>query len=609
MYYYNGQHRSVCVSFLDRNNADVVCRSLELGRALHVPVYHIPDGSHDGVTLDRVECTGNESRLFDCPGVGIGSENECNVSEASRVMCSGGDVCVAGLCHHQIQGYGCRYLEPISALSMNISPSQERIINFTLHIGHCYQYEHRNGGGGPFILRCLNISSNDIRHLAKEDFRDLSTLYFLDISNNPIVQIDPGVFLNTAHLEFIFMVDLQLHSIKRNVLTGLTSLKAISTSDNRLCCLLDERENVTCARTSPTSPLETCGRLYPSVVLRIAGWIIGLTSLVGNLTALILRARQEQLTVQTLLIMNLAVADCLMGIYMIIITSVDIYFGNLYFLSAPLWRQSYLCKFSSFLAFLSSECSVFTLAIMTVDRFICILFPFSVYRLTVKSAGTAMIFLWLVMCILSIIPNLVPADLPGFYGLSDVCVGLPLHAESEEIGRLEYIDERGNDKFQIEYVVEERTVRPSWLYAIITFIGVNMFLFMVILVCYIMMFIQVMRSTQSVANAALRNREIKVARKMAFIVGTDFACWMPIIIMGILTQSGLVVLPTSLYAWSVIFIIPINSSINPILYTFVNYIENKKKTQQVKTNSKGDGRTTKNASVNDTSLTEINVYQ
>ncbi|XP_041453755.1 scavenger receptor cysteine-rich domain superfamily protein-like [Lytechinus variegatus] len=92
MYYYNGRQRSVCVNFWNRNNADVVCRSLELGRALHIPVYHhISDGSHDGVTLDRVECTGNESRLFDCPGVGIGSENECNVSEVSRVICSGGE--------------------------------------------------------------------------------------------------------------------------------------------------------------------------------------------------------------------------------------------------------------------------------------------------------------------------------------------------------------------------------------------------------------------------------------------------------------------------------------------------------------------------------------
>ena len=73
--------------------------------------------------------------------------------------------------------------------------------------------------------------------------------------------------------------------------------------------------------------------------------------------------------------------------------------------------------------------------------------------------------------------------------------------------------------------------------------------------------------------------------------------------MGILTKSGLVVLPTSLYAWSVIFIIPINSSINPVLYTFINYIENKEKAEQVTTKSKVDGMTAKRASVNDTSLT------
>eukprot|EP00057_Strongylocentrotus_purpuratus_P018546 XP_011673020.1 PREDICTED: neuropeptide FF receptor 2-like [Strongylocentrotus purpuratus] len=323
----------------------------------------------------------------------------------------------------------------------------------------------------------------------------------------------------------------------------------------------------------------------------IAGWVIGLTSLIGNLTVLVLRLRQEQqLTVQTLLIMNLAVADCLMGIYMIIITSADIYFGSIYFLSAPIWRESHLCTFSSFLAFLSSECSVFTLALMTVDRFVCIIFPFSGYRLTVKSARISMMLLWLVICMLSVIPNLVPADLPGFYGLSDVCVGLPLHAESKEIGRLVFTEDFLSSGFLIEYVVVESTFRPSWLYAVATFIGVNMILFIIILICYIMMFIQVKRSTQSVANVALRNREIKVARKMAFIVGTDFACWMPIIVMGILTQSGLVVLPTSLYAWSVIFIIPINSSINPVLYLFVNYIENKKKAEQVRTKSKVDER-------------------
>ena len=384
-----------------------------------------------------------------------------------------------------------------------------------------------------------------------------------------------------------------------------------STSDNRLCCLLDQKENLTCARTTSTSPLDTCGRLFPSVVLRIAGWIIGLCSLVGNISVLVLRLRHEtKLSVQTLLIMNLAFADCLMGIYMIIITSADFHFGNSYFLSAPIWRESYLCKLSGFLAFLSSESSVFTLALMTVDRLICIKFPFGRYRLDIKSTATVMAVLWLLVCTLSLIPLVVPADLPGFYGLSDVCIGLPLHAESKETGVLQFMDSTssGNMEFSAEYIVTNRTVRPSWVYAIVTFIGVNMVLFIFILVCYVVMFLEVKISTQSVGNATIRNREIKVARKMALIVGTDFACWMPIIVMGILTQSGLVVLPTSLYAWSVIFIIPINSSINPILYTFANYMEGRKKPKKntsTKPNSEGGGTRQRSATVSNTSLTQV----
>ena len=72
------------------NDADVACRSMGLGRARSITTSHISDGSHVEVTLDRVECTGNESRLFNCPGVGVESHENCNTSEVSRVTCSGG---------------------------------------------------------------------------------------------------------------------------------------------------------------------------------------------------------------------------------------------------------------------------------------------------------------------------------------------------------------------------------------------------------------------------------------------------------------------------------------------------------------------------------------
>lgn len=369
------------------------------------------------------------------------------------------------------------------------------------------------------------------------------------------------------------------------IFQSLTIAFHSSTSDNRLCCLLSNSENVTCARTSPPSPLDTCGSLYPSVVLRIAGWIIGLSSLCGNVVVLFLRATQKKpTTVQNIFTMNLAVADSLMGVYMIIITSADGYFNRLYFLSAPLWRESYPCKISSFLAFFSSELSVFTLTLITLDRYISIVYPFGQYKITPKSASVALAFTWIFTFLFSSVPFIVGTNVSGFYGLSDVCVGLPLHVELGETGRLDIIwDQRLSSEFIVKYVSTDGEKRNFWVFSIVTFIGINMALFLIILACYVVMFVTVKRSSEAIQNSASRKREIRVARKMAFIVGTDFACWMPIIAMGILTQTGLVVLPTSLYAWSVIFIIPINSSINPVLYTFINYLEGKK--TKVKGNS------------------------
>eukprot|EP00057_Strongylocentrotus_purpuratus_P006347 XP_011660821.1 PREDICTED: neurotrypsin-like [Strongylocentrotus purpuratus] len=158
-------------------------------------------------------------------------------------------------------------------------------------------------------LENLYLNDNDITMITEDVFS--GTVDVLHIENNRIRMIENrslyGLDIHRLRLQNNNLVTLS------GIFDGLPELERLSTSDNRLCCLLDQRENVTCARTSPTSPLETCGRLYPSVVLRIAGWVIGLTSLIGNLTVLVLRLRQEQqLTVQTLLIMNLAVADCLM---------------------------------------------------------------------------------------------------------------------------------------------------------------------------------------------------------------------------------------------------------------------------------------------------------
>ena len=61
------------------------------------------------------------------------------------------------------------------------------------------------------------------------------------------------------------------------------------------------------------------------------------------------------------------------------------------------------------------------------------------------------------------------------------------------------------------------------------------------------------------------------------MVATDLMCISPIIVLGILVQARVIVLPPSVYAWSVTIVLPINSAINPYLYTIAEIISTYRK--------------------------------
>ncbi|XP_033753251.1 relaxin receptor 1-like [Pecten maximus] len=59
---------------------------------------------------------------------------------------------------------------------------------------------------------------------------------------------------------------------------------------------------------------------------------------------------------------------------------------------------------------------------------------------------------------------------------------------------------------------------------------------------------------------------MSVAITLFFVVMTDFCCWCPIGIMGVVSRYG-VKIPDDVYAWVMVFVLPINAAINPFLYT------------------------------------------
>ena len=89
--------------------------------------------------------------------------------------------------------------------------------------------------------------------------------------------------------------------------------------------------------------------------MQISIWVLGMLACAGNLFVVIWRVRTERAKVSSFFIINLGMSDFLMGVYMLIIASVDVYYRGIYILEADKWRASWLCQTAGILAMLSSE--------------------------------------------------------------------------------------------------------------------------------------------------------------------------------------------------------------------------------------------------------------
>ena len=105
--------------------------------------------------------------------------------------------------------------------------------------------------------------------------------------------------------------------------------------------------------------------------------------------------------------------------------------------------------------------------------------------------------------------------------------------------------------------------------------------FLIVVFCYIYLFITAKSSSDNATRPQDQRDEVRMAKKLFAIVFTDFCCWVPLGLVCILAQCGVYEISPEMYAWTVGFILPINSSINPFLYvlyeTISNHLKKRKK--------------------------------
>nr|XP_006819774.1 PREDICTED: G-protein coupled receptor GRL101-like [Saccoglossus kowalevskii] len=387
---------------------------------------------------------------------------------------------------------------------------------------------------GTTSLTTLSLQGQSLQWLHMNAFIGLDSLRVLNLSHNHLRFIDNGVFNGLHEIMTIDLTFNDLLQVESKVFYGLMKLENLLTDEYRFCCLARFVPNC----SPPPNEFSSCEDLMSNVVLGVSIWLLGTVAFVGNLLVICWRLRDKRDNkVHSFLITNLAVGDMCMGIYLLIIAVVDAYYRGEYIAHDNMWRRSTLCKAAGFLSAFSSELSVFTLTVITLDRLVCIVFPFRFKRLQFHGACRVMAAVWLAVFFLSAIPLLGIHYFGNYYGRSGVCLALHITPDKPK----------------------------GWEYSVFVFLVLNLVNFLAIMLSYVAMFVVATRTQQAVRNRDMKT-ENAMAKRVTLIVMSDFCCWVPIILLGFASLGGAVI-PPRVYAWVAVFVLPLNSAINPLLYT------------------------------------------
>ncbi|OQR69165.1 thyrotropin receptor-like, partial [Tropilaelaps mercedesae] len=288
---------------------------------------------------------------------------------------------------------------------------------------------------------------------------------------------------------------------------------------------INHRLPITCLPT-PT-PFMPCEDLFGWWTLRCGVWVVFLLALLGNgLVVVVLSFGRSKIDVPRFLVCNLAMADFLMGIYLGFLAVVDASTLSEFKFYGVAWQTSFGCQLAGFLGVLSSELSVYTLAVITMERNYAITHAMHLNkRLSLKHATYIMSVGWSFAFVMALLP---------LFGVSDYrkfAVCLPFETED----------------------------RASLLY-VVFLLAVNGLAFLILMGCYLKMYCAI-RGSQ-----AWNSNDSRIAKRMALLVFTDFLCWAPIALFSLTALSGVHLINLEEAKVFTIFVLPLNSCANPFLY-------------------------------------------
>ncbi|KAL5261946.1 hypothetical protein ACHWQZ_G007599 [Mnemiopsis leidyi] len=381
--------------------------------------------------------------------------------------------------------------------------------------------------------------------------------------------------------------------------------------------------NPDCGDMSDECNNECSKEIINLVGLKIAAWVLGLLAVVSNLVVLyengrsLTECKSADIIINKLLIMLIGVGDFTVGLYLLVIAIADFGYGEKYCKQQFEWLTSLKCSVLGVISTFGSLVSLFSLTILSALRVIKIYFGAvrqrgeneSISRtkkMKIAPIIVSIILLAVFIAVVSLLPFLDDFFVNGlvydksikvfygqidkekhfnaiqsYYGRSksrilkwkviDSLVRSMFSRDYENLdGKIKRVDFYGNDGVCLfKYFVTRKD--SQWTF-VISILVMNIVCFAVISTAYIYINAVTFKSSRALTREAgptadmVNKRNRKLQRKVATIIMTDFLCLAPFILTSLLHFFE-VIDATAYYGYFSIVALPINSVINPFLYS------------------------------------------
>ena len=281
---------------------------------------------------------------------------------------------------------------------------------------------------GLSSLGTLILSDLHIGHIAQNAFAHMNKQSAFDITYSIIESVEENAF-GDLHTSTLDLETSEIFVFSPLMFERLSNVSKLITNAYRFCCIrpyyLPEKNCF-----PHKAMFSTCNDLLGSARSRYFLWVTGLLSVLSNVLAIKHHVSSSVLELRFrhhILLMNVAISDFLMGVFVVIIVGADTSLRDNYAVSESVWRSSPWCLISCVLSSMSTVARSMFLFVFTLSRYCVIISSSGQSWFTRKLSMSLTMVAWVIAALTSALPILYSAFFAReVYSKSGVCLGFPI---------------------------------------------------------------------------------------------------------------------------------------------------------------------------------------